>query len=403
MNRSKKWTDCVVLGVLVLLAATFTLAAGTSQREIAHRVKCASNLRQIGQALLLYSNENRGVFPRTTFVVDAKPVWGTPYEGNEKLAAKDGADPFSTDKSKAPETAVKPNDVTAALFQLLRTQDVTSEIFICPSAAGRTKWDFGGGANTSLNWSNWQGFAGLRDHLSYSYQNPYPSKEAIGKGFKLNNSISAEVAVMADMNPGGEALLKLTVQSPMNQMRLGNSFNHQRDGQNMLFGDGHVEFGNSPFFGTARDNIYTFGKGGGATPGGKGIVGSPEDADDTILLPTAADLGLKEEDLFEKLGAAAKPVNAENMAAVQARLVGKYQRGDTEAKLNLEVTDQKITLSTGPVTLSYNYKPVQIDGDKISLELTAPDTPAATTIVTIEKDGVSFSESSEFNGKWVKK
>src|SRR6185436_12660944 len=102
---------------------------------------------------------------------------------------------------------------------------------------------------------------GLRDHLSYSYQNPYPSKEAIGKGFKLNSSISAEFAVAADMNPGGEALLKLTPQSPMNQMRLGNSFNHQRDGQNVLFGDGHIEFVSNPFSGTARDNIYTFGKG----------------------------------------------------------------------------------------------------------------------------------------------
>ena len=31
-------------------------------RETANRVKCASNLRQIGQALLLYSNDNRGAY-----------------------------------------------------------------------------------------------------------------------------------------------------------------------------------------------------------------------------------------------------------------------------------------------------------------------------------------------------
>jgi predicted Zn finger-like uncharacterized protein len=32
-------------------------------RETANRVKCASNMRTIGQALLLYSNDNRGAFP----------------------------------------------------------------------------------------------------------------------------------------------------------------------------------------------------------------------------------------------------------------------------------------------------------------------------------------------------
>jgi hypothetical protein len=32
-------------------------------RETANRVKCASNMRQIGQALLLYANDNRGAYP----------------------------------------------------------------------------------------------------------------------------------------------------------------------------------------------------------------------------------------------------------------------------------------------------------------------------------------------------
>jgi hypothetical protein len=62
------------------------------------------------------------------------------------------------------------NDVTAALMQLLRTQDITPEVFTCP-ATQPTKWDFGGGANTALNWSNWNGTAGVRPKLTYSYQN----------------------------------------------------------------------------------------------------------------------------------------------------------------------------------------------------------------------------------------
>jgi hypothetical protein len=34
-------------------------------RETANRVKCASNLKQIGLAMLLHSNENRGKYPAT--------------------------------------------------------------------------------------------------------------------------------------------------------------------------------------------------------------------------------------------------------------------------------------------------------------------------------------------------
>ncbi|MBC8106120.1 MAG: hypothetical protein H7Z14_05985 [Anaerolineae bacterium] len=64
------------------------------------------------------------------------------------------------------------NDVTAALQLLLRTQDITPEVFSCPTTQP-TKWDFGGGANTALNWANWNSTEGNTRSLSYKYQNPY--------------------------------------------------------------------------------------------------------------------------------------------------------------------------------------------------------------------------------------
>ena len=42
------------------------------------------------------------------------------------------------------------NDVTAALFLLLRTQDITSEVFTCPSSNAE-KDIYGGGTNAPLN------------------------------------------------------------------------------------------------------------------------------------------------------------------------------------------------------------------------------------------------------------
>jgi len=58
----------LVLGVLNLLfipvlMISILLPSLNRARETANRVKCASNMRQIGQALLLYANENRGDYP----------------------------------------------------------------------------------------------------------------------------------------------------------------------------------------------------------------------------------------------------------------------------------------------------------------------------------------------------
>jgi prepilin-type processing-associated H-X9-DG protein len=66
------------------LALSIILPSLNRARETANRVKCGSNERQIGQAILLYSNENRGKYP---------PDLGT----------------------------------------LVKTQDITAEVFVCPT------------------------------------------------------------------------------------------------------------------------------------------------------------------------------------------------------------------------------------------------------------------------------
>ncbi|MFO7774814.1 MAG: DUF1559 domain-containing protein, partial [Candidatus Hydrogenedentota bacterium] len=52
----------VVIAIIGILAAIL-LPALARAREAARRASCANNLRQMGMALIMYSNENHGTFP----------------------------------------------------------------------------------------------------------------------------------------------------------------------------------------------------------------------------------------------------------------------------------------------------------------------------------------------------
>ena len=134
-QRSKGWGTAIgwslgVLAALLLLAILLMPTMGRA-RETAKRVVCASNLKQIGQAALLYSNDHGGQLP---------PDFAT----------------------------------------LLQTQDITAEVFTCPSTATYKAT----GATTQ------QVVASLLagDHLDYAW---------VGAGLK--NDAPADVVLAFDV------------------------------------------------------------------------------------------------------------------------------------------------------------------------------------------------------------
>jgi hypothetical protein len=280
MTRPRfKVRDLLILILLFPLIATVIWAVSRKEWEAANRAKCAKQLRSLGQAIMLYRNDNRGQCPRARYQPsdDPVPTWGTGVWAN---------DPFA---SNGPG----PNDVTASLFLLVRTQDITMEIFTCPSTSA-TPWDMGG--RNALQVSNWPRDA-VGKHLSYSYFNGYLKKEqdAVRERYesRLNTTMGpVEFPWMADLNPGLASgtinVTTITTAASAKVMRESNSPNHARAGQNVLYHDGRVDFQMNPFVGVQRDNIYVRRAGStGWVAAPPPIAQAPYDVNDSVLLPCA--------------------------------------------------------------------------------------------------------------------
>lgn len=271
----------VVIGIIALLISIL-LPSLNRARETANKVKCANNLKQIGLAIQLYTNENKGAYPRTIYNgVNAPDPTNAGYSST---------DPFS-----AAAQLVWPgnvyNNVPSCMFLLLRTEDITAAVFNCPSS-NTSPDNFGGNNLVALNRCN---FTSLSANLSYSYSDPFASTAVASSGYRMTSSMDPGFAVAADINPGtsstpsgADNVLIVNTSSSSQQMLAGNSNNHQKAGQNVLFADGHVEFDANCLDGLNHDNIYTsnltYGTTGAAATGL--FLSSPSDSTDSFMLPT---------------------------------------------------------------------------------------------------------------------
>jgi prepilin-type processing-associated H-X9-DG protein len=138
------------------LAISILLPSLCRSSETANRVKCASNLRQIGQSIQIYAESHGGQYPDS-------------------------------------------------LATLLLTTDLAAECLVCPSSNDE-KSPGGTPAEQAANLQS-------RGHLSYIY---------------LGNALTRTTA---------------TSTTPVAYEPL---TNHEDDGTNILFGDGHVEWFNRP-------------------------------------------------------------------------------------------------------------------------------------------------------------
>jgi len=259
----------VVIGIIALLISIL-LPALNAAKERANRVKCGSNLRQIGTGMMLYANDNKG-YPRGNY--DPAQGGTLPAYGPLVVPVTGGAAGTPPGSSFGTVATYNPNNVSIAIFLLVKNADLSTQVFICPSSSDDPDTMAGLKSDVRIAFTT-------STNLSYSFTNMYPSSAAANLGYKWSNGQTADFAIASDHNNGQTVTILPTAAA--SAQALANSQNHDKDGQNVLYNDGHVEWKTTQFCGANNEGIF----GSNATP--LVVVAATADpkADlDSVMLP----------------------------------------------------------------------------------------------------------------------
>lgn len=245
--------EVVVVTLVAILVLALALPACRRVRTDASRQVCLAHLGEIGRAMLLYANDNGGKFPQPGgrhsrwgtvprwHALTRQSAFGTAADGSGGQASISSAFYLLVKYAQLqPGDCICPGDVGSTEFKLSDRRDLPEDFKLTDA------WDFGPDAP---------------DHCSYAYHSPFGP-------LALSTSSEPGMAVAADYSPWiltragrleSPSLFKpdpVGTKEPSEAARRGNSTLHGRDGQSVLFVDGHVSFENRSDCGVDHDNIY---------------------------------------------------------------------------------------------------------------------------------------------------
>ena len=287
MKRKKAFTliELLVVVAIIALLISILLPSLSRARELAKRAVCGSNLRGIGQGMHIYANDNREWFPAHYFNQGTISATTPPHSCDVQYVETLG---LQYHLPTSASTNSQMSHPSRSLFLLIVGGQQTAGQFVCPSSSDeiddmRNRGSYQSGDTTGDTSAARAGktrfdFAGY-SKLSYSYQNPY------GRRGRPRETLDSRMPISCDKGPyytaGAEHVTGVGAvkdirddatnpptdwegRDPIEVMKYSNeewrnynSQNHNFEGQNILFVDGHVDFVRKPIAGVHNDNIFT--------------------------------------------------------------------------------------------------------------------------------------------------
>ena len=243
----------VVIAIIALLVGIL-LPSLSNARESARRTACATHLHDMSTALYTYAKEYDDTFPKygTAGANASASGFNTTQRGTAGLTPSQLASNFQ-------------DNLTAALWILVRTESSLPKQFVCPSTEDQADDLKDSSGQTWLPGETWD-FKSAKN-LSYSSMNMYDV--AVDSNWSPN--APAGWVLMSDSNnaTGNNVHTSYEGQTGVSQdeiNRLENSKNHGGEGQNFLFSDGSTAFEQNPYVGRAADNAYAVNAGTRQSP-----------------------------------------------------------------------------------------------------------------------------------------
>jgi len=251
----------VVVAIIALLIAILLPSLGRA-REQANRTTCQANVGGNAKAMAVYAADNNDQYPTVT----AGSI-GT-------VGLGDCVDTTLTDPNAAISaiyggtagTAATNSGIYQNLWVLSLQGAVSPKGFQCKSDStgvvpASLTVSVSNVAHFLSNFNN--GTATGVDNgrsNSYSFAFPYASSTAIYGLWR--NQTDASAPLISDLAPiQGASVNNLATDTTKGYNRLANSLTHNRDGQNVGYGDAHAEFAKNVVCGQNLDNIFTYSKG----------------------------------------------------------------------------------------------------------------------------------------------
>lgn len=287
----------VVVAIIALLIAILLPSLGKA-RELSNRSACGANCRGIMQSFNVYAADNGDQYP-TVIGANSAGVYNGGTPGAPAIGETSAAGAYTTadncisgmyTSGGAVSQTNQAGNVMACAWLLVLKNYTSPKQYLCKSdpvgsatAANLTS------TNGNAFYQNFNSNSGGQQDFTYSYSFAYPwttngtiaAATPASTGSWWRNTTDSSLPIMSDMAPLNGSGTNPTCSTPGTanggvpspggsaQPKAWNSPNHQREGQNVGFADGHAEFVRRADIGQNNDNIYTQngsnGAGGGTT------------------------------------------------------------------------------------------------------------------------------------------